>query len=126
MLRSKVLLALALLLLSTAAGLAGRGHGPTDLSLIPYLKFKAVNKEPGDKTSYLEPGLLVDAFHIGDWYAARAGLHANEIIDSSDDSERASLAAYLVPELPHPAGRWHELCPLWRLLSPDRPPGVST
>ena len=106
--------------------LAHLSNGPTDLSLIPYLKFKAVNKEPGDKTSYLEPGLLVDAFHIGDWYAARAGLHANEIIDSSDDSEQASLAAYLVPELPHPAGRWHELCPLWRLLSPDRPPGVST
>lgn len=81
-----------------------RSNGPTDISLIPYLKFKAVNKEPGDKTSYLQPGLLADAFHIGDWYAARAGLHANEIIDSSDDSEQASLSAYVIPSFRIPRG----------------------
>lgn len=79
-------------------------NGPTDVSLIPYLKFKAANKEPGDKTSYLQPGLLADVFHIGEWYAARAGLHANEIIDSSDDSEQASLSAYVIPSFRIPRG----------------------
>jgi hypothetical protein len=90
--------------------LLNRSNGPTDISLIPYLKFKAVNKEPGDKTSYLEPGLLADAFHIGEWYVARAGLHANEIIDSSDDSEQASLSAYVIPSFRIPRGDGKASC----------------
>jgi hypothetical protein len=84
--------------------LAYGSNGPTDLSLIPYLKFKAINKTPGDRTSYVEPGLLLDSLHISENYAARMGLHASDIIDSSNDSEQASLSAYVIPSFRIPRG----------------------